>query len=133
MGFSAQELDTRQTDVEDLSELETVSHMYGLVQSYQNDREQKQLEKVYDQVKNYKIAKAPGTRSDPVEEGLDLWGEIGAYWDMTGKYDGKALAAATPILATEADDLGVNVEDAESLEELRDILDEGIDYFEGLE
>lgn len=129
MSRSTQRYDEDDTALENLSDLETVSHMYGLSQAYQKQRERDQLERVQEQLTEYRKAKAGGTRRDPVEEGTELWAEICTYWDETGMYDAEGLAAVTPILATHAD-LGVNVEDADSLDDLKSILDEGMDYFE---
>lgn len=44
-------------------------------------------------------------------------------------YDGEGLAAVTSVLAVYSD-LGVNVEDTETLEDLKEALDESMDYFE---
>lgn len=129
MPRSTQRYDEDNTALENLSDLETISHMYSLSQAYQQEREQAQLEKVQEQLTEYKKAKAAGTRKDPFEEGTELWADICAYWDETGMYDIEGLAAATPILATNGD-LGVNVEDTDSLGELKEVLDEGMDYFE---
>lgn len=118
-----------ETGIDDLSDLETLSHMYGLAEAYQQEREQKQLEQVHEQLKEYRKAKASGTRLDPVEEGTALWADICVYWDETGMYDMEGLTAVTPILATYAD-LGVNVEDTDNLDDLKEVLDEGMDYFE---
>lgn len=129
MSRSTQGYDDTDNALENLSDLEMASHLYGLSQAYQQQREQEALEKVQEQLTEYRKAKASGTRLDPVEEGTELWADICIYWDETGMYDMEGLAAVTPILATQAD-LGVNVEDTHSLDELEDVLEEGMDYFE---
>lgn len=129
MSGSTQEYDDTNTTFENLSNLEAASHLYGLSKAYQQQREQEALEKVQEQLTEYRKAKASGTRLDPVEEGTELWADICIYWDEADMYDMEGLAAVTPILATQAD-LGVNVEDAHSLDELEEVLEEGMDYFE---
>lgn len=125
------ELESREDELEidDLTDLQTASHFYGLSQINQREREQQQLERVQEQLQAYQKAEMPGSRLGRVEEGVDLWAEICRYWVETGMYDGEGLAATTPVLAVYSD-LGVNVEDTESLEDLKEVLNEGIDYFE---
>lgn len=129
MSRSIQEYDKTDTEIENLSDLEMASHLYGLSQAYQQQREREALENVQEQLTEYRKSKASGTRLDPVEEGTELWADICIYWDEAGMYDIEGLAAVTPILATHAD-LGVDVENTSSLEELEEVLEEGMDYFE---
>ena len=125
------ELESRDEElgVDDLTYLQTASHFYGLSEIDQREREQRQLKRVHEQLQNYQKAKMPGSRLDRIEEGADLWAEICCYWVETGMYDSEGLAAVTPVLAVYSD-LGVNVEDTETLEDLEEVLNGGIDYFE---
>ncbi|WEL23661.1 hypothetical protein [Candidatus Nanohalovita haloferacivicina] len=118
-----------QLSIDELSDLETASHFYALAEIDQQRREEEQLERVQEQLKRYRQAGSPGTRLDRVEEGSKLWAEACIYWDETGMYDIEGLAAVTPVLAVHAD-LGVNVEDAYGLDEIKEVLDEGMEYFE---
>ncbi|MEF8880392.1 MAG: hypothetical protein V5A72_01005 [Candidatus Nanohaloarchaea archaeon] len=115
--------------LEVLDDLQTFSHFYGLIEIYQQEREHQQLENVQKQLRKYREAEMPGSRRERMEEGADLWAEICSYWSETGMYDMEGLAAVTPVLAVYSD-LGVNVEDTETLEDLKEVLDEGMDYFE---
>ena len=115
--------------VEDLSDLETISHMYGLVKAEHDSRVEEQLEQVYDQLQEYRSAKTPGSRQNAFEEGMDLWVEMAEYWDLTGKYDREGIAAITPIFATQSLGIGIGAEESEDIEDLRERLDGGIDGF----
>ena len=125
------DLESREEELrlDDLTDLQVASHFYSLSEIYQREREQQQLERVQEQLQAYREAEMPGSRLDCVEEGVELWTEICRYWVEAGMYDGEGLAAVTPVLAVYSD-LGVNVEDTETLEDLKEVLDEGMDYFE---
>lgn len=124
----AETLEEQKDPVSELSDLEALSHFYGLVESYHQEQVQEQLEKTFEQVQRYKKSKRPGSRLDLLEEGADLWADICQYWDATGKYEIRDLSALTPIMAVQKD-LGVDIEGVSCLEELESELDEGIDYF----
>lgn len=121
--------ESTEEEISAMSDLEAASHLYGIVKSYQQEQIQEQLEKTWRQVKSFRDSKRPGSRKDFLEEGKDLWADICNYWDTTGKYDINDLKALTPIMASQ-EDLGVALEEVRSLEELKDELDDGVDYFQ---
>lgn len=112
----------------EFSDLAVYSHMYGLAKIEQKNIEERQLEEVYDKLQEYKKRNVPGSRKDDFSIGVDLWTEMCNYWDLTGQYDGRALAAMTPILATQMS-LSMDIKHASSLEDVREVLDEGIEGF----
>lgn len=115
--------------IDSLPNLQMASHLYGVAKAQENEKIEEQLETVYDKLQDYRRAKMPGSREDKIEVGTELWAEASKYWDMTGQYDSKALSAITPIFAVYSEGIGVGMQDADDMEELKELLDGGIEGF----
>ncbi len=123
------EPDYQEDQLDELSDLEVASHFYGINKALYNEQVEQQLEIVYDKLQEYKRAKIPGSRENKTEKGTELWAEAAKYWDMKGKYDSEAIAATTPVFAIHSEGIGVGMEDADDIEELQELLDDGIEGF----
>ncbi len=123
------EPDYQEEQLDELSDLQMASHLYGITKAKHEEQVEEQLENVYEKVQEYRKAKMPGTRESKMEKGTEIWAEAAKYWDMTDKYDSEALAAATPIFVVHSEGIGVGMQESDDLEDLRERLDGGIEGF----